>query len=249
MADNTTYTKANFKSIVADGKGGDAIKEREGYEFTAYAIDGKLYKMNVFHDEDGKWRVVDPMTGKSVGVGDTRAKAVEAATTPESVRNFANMVKLDKYTAMVDRFIELCGGKKAEPKPAPKTSKPKAELPKAPAKQKAEKPKAPKKAAPKKDKELAEARKEIEQLRKELAELKAEKVEQVTTPVEVITLETMRKWCEGKGLEAKQIHPGSQDNIWILGPSKPYQEELTSMGFRWARRSKVGQGWYAKPTA
>ena len=59
----------------------------------------------------------------------------------------------------------------------------------------------------------------------------------------------MQKWCEGKGLTAKQKHPGTEDKIWILGESTAYHDELVAMGFRWAKRSKMGEGWYATPKA
>ena len=95
---------------------------------------------------------------------------------------------------------------------------------------------------------LAEMTELAKKARAEVDALKAEpeKPEQIAT---VISLETMQQWCEGKGLEAKQAHPGSKDNIWILGPSKPYKDELLAMGFRYARKSRMGKGWYAKPTA
>ena len=67
-------------------------------------------------------------------------------------------------------------------------------------------------------------------------------------PAAEVSLESMRKWCEGKGLKAKQVHPGSKDKIWVLGPSKPYRPELKEMGFRWGTSKKFGKGWYCEPT-
>lgn len=59
---------------------------------------------------------------------------------------------------------------------------------------------------------------------------------------EAITLETMREWCEGKGLKAKQKREGSP--IWVFGQSKPYKDELKAMGFAWGTSKSYGKGWY-----
>lgn len=99
------------------------------------------------------------------------------------------------------------------------TAKAKAEVEKLKAKPKAE-PKSTKKAEPKAAKKGAE-----------------------------ITLEFMQAWAKERGLEAKQKHPGTEDKIWVLGDSKAYHDELVEMGFRWAKRSKMGEGWYATPKA
>lgn len=56
-----------------------------------------------------------------------------------------------------------------------------------------------------------------------------------------ISLEFMREWCEGKNVVATQKREGCC--IWVKGDSKPYQEELKDMGFRWAKH----KGWYFDP--
>lgn len=191
------FTKKSFNTVTDDGKGGKVLAKRNGYEFTAFAVDGKVFKMNVYQGEDG-WRVIDPMTGLSLCKGETRAKAVENATTPTMVRNFSNMIKLDDYGKMVDRYIDLCGGKdytiaaekdgetvvvaevehhelpkpKAKPKPAPKAAKKSA--PKPPAKPKSKAPSKPKKDDGKDD--IASLVAKLATLEKEIAELKAGKL-------------------------------------------------------------------------
>jgi hypothetical protein len=272
MADNTTYTKATFKSVVESEKGGHTVKQRNGYEFTAFAIGGKTYKMYVYHDEDGNWRVVDPMTGQRLATGETRAKAVEEATTPTMVRNFSNLIKLDKYTDMVNRFIDLCGGKDytiaavkddevtviaevehhelpEKPKSTKaKSTKPKA--PKAPAKPKASAPKATKKSAPKKKapaKESNELLDRIKKLEAELAELKAVKPtpEKVEVAATELTIDSVRKWAVPRGFVADQVNPERKDCIWVYGvrkDDKETQKELVGMGFRWGKK-----GWYIDP--
>lgn len=255
---NINFTKTNFKSIADDGKGGSIIKNRDGYEFTAFAIDGNVYKMYVYHDEDGKWRVIDPMTGLSMVSGDTRAKAVEAATEPSSVMNFSNLIKTDKYGAMVDRFLDLASNGKVEPKPEPKPE-PKA----APKKAKAKAPKAPKapskpkKSTPKKEaeptvgNELVELIGKLAQLEKEIAELKAGKLtaEEEATAKAISdaalskvaaedslsdTLRAMQKWCEDKpNVSAYRKNGGC---VRVVGETKPYRQELNERGFRWSAK-------------
>ena len=112
--------------------------------------------------------------------------------------------------------------------------------------------------------ELKKAHAELEQVWKENATLKAKAPEkpqgetqstQAADPepdkgedaATAVSLETMQEWCEGKGLKAKQINESA--NIWVLGPSKPYHDELEKMGARWGTSKKFGKGWYIKPTA
>ena len=87
-----------------------------------------------------------------------------------------------------------------------------------------------------------------EQVRKPAEQQAAGKEKAKADAATVISLETMSKWCEGKGLKAKQVHPGSGDNVWVLGPSKPYKPELLEMGFRWGTSKHFGKGWYREPT-
>lgn len=182
MADNTTYTKATFKTVIKAGNGGQAVKERDGYEFTAFAVEGKLYKLYVYHDEDGKWRTVDPMTGQSITTGATREAAVKEAAEPSTVMYFSNMLKSEKYTKMCDRFLDLVSGGKPAPKPEPKPEvkaapKPKAK-PKA-AKKSAAKPKAPSKPKPKEESDLVSALAELATVKKELEDLKSGKLDEM----------------------------------------------------------------------
>jgi len=69
---------------------------------------------------------------------------------------------------------------------------------------------------------------------------KAPKKEPVEQAAEV-SLESMRKWCEGKNAVATQKREGCP--IWIEGDTKPFQAELKEMGFRWAPKRK---GWYLR---
>lgn len=275
MADNTTYTKATFKSLISDGKGGSITKKREGYEFTAFAIDGKLYKMYVFKNQPNEWLVIDPMTGLSLAEGETRASAVAHAGSAEIVRNFSNLIKTDKYTGMVNRFIDLCGGKDytiaavkddevtviaevehhdlpEKPKSAkPKTTKPKA--PKAPAKPKAsapkaKAPKATKKAAPKKKApESNELLDRIKKLEAELAELKAVKPtpEKVEVAATELTIDSVRKWAVPRGFVADQVNPERKDCIWVYGVRKDDKETQKELVGMGFRWGK--KGWYIDP--
>lgn len=106
--------------------------------------------------------------------------------------------------------------------------------------------------------ELKAARKELDAVWKENAQLKAKKQEPKSVPpapkapkdkdtAAVVSLETMQKWCEGKGLKAKQTNETA--SIWVLGPSKEYKDELIEMGARWGTSKKYGKGWYIAPSA
>lgn len=98
--------------------------------------------------------------------------------------------------------------------------------------------------------ELKATRKELDEVWKENANLKAKpqapKAKQEDAAA-VVSLESMTEWCEGKGLKAKQTNERS--SIWILGPSKPYKDELIDMGARWGTSKKYGKGWYIEPSA
>lgn len=59
-----------------------------------------------------------------------------------------------------------------------------------------------------------------------------------------VSLEAMRKWCEGKGLVASQKREGTC--IWVEGESRDYADELKEMGFRFAKKRK---SWYLNPAA
>ena len=257
----TNFKKATFKSIVDDGKGGKKVQVNNGYEFTAYAIDGKTLNMCVAEQEHGIWRVIDPRIGRAVSKGFTRKEAVEKATSPDTVMYYTNLYRSDQYAEHLKRFAELTGEDYtiaaedgtviAEVEHHDLTEKPKAPA-KAPAKPKvpkkptakkttAKKP-AAKKPTPKKDGELAKALKEIEALKKELADLKAEKVEEV---VSEWTIESVRKWAVPRGFVADQVNPERKDCIWVYGvrkDDKATQKELMSMGFRWGKK-----GWYVDP--
>ncbi len=100
------------------------------------------------------------------------------------------------------------------------------------------------------EKELKAARKELEEVWKENETLKAKPKETPKAPAppketqkadvaEAVSLETMKAWCEGKGLIATQKAEGCC--IWVEGESKPYAEELKEMGFRFAKKRK---SWY-----
>lgn len=90
-------------------------------------------------------------------------------------------------------------------------------------------------------KKVAKAKKEPAAKKQEKKPEQTEKVAEVATEV---SLATMQKWCEGKGLKAKQKREGCP--VWILGPSKPYKEELKSMGFTWGQSKDFGKGWYVR---
>ena len=83
---------------------------------------------------------------------------------------------------------------------------------------KAEKPEAPKAEEPK-------------------AEAKAEDV------AIAMSLEFMQEWCKRGNMVATQKREGCC--IWVEGETKPFQDELSGLGFRWAPRRK---GWYIDPT-
>ena len=283
----TEFTKKTFKSLANDDKGGKYLKEHDGYSYTAFAVDGKVFDMFVAKVADDRWQVIDPRTGLMFVEGATRKEAVEKSGEPKMVNIFANLYRSEKYSKMCDTFIDFATRDgyevEAEPKPAPKLEKPKAPKPKQ------AKPKAPK---PKQADELALLLAENEKLKREIEELKSgaknaeveSKAAEVFPPelmagiadkldalideklgaikpakrerkaaaekvVEEITLDTMREWCKGKGLTAEQVHPGSDDKIWILGDSKAFKDELLAMGFRWASKSKhFGRGWNRKPS-
>lgn len=125
------------------------------------------------------------------------------------------------------------------PKNAPKPAKKQA--PKPPAKpKKVEEDVEMKKRIEELEAELKATRKELDEVWKENATLKAKpqapKVEQAAA---VVSLESMTKWCEGKGLIASQKREGAC--IWVEGDSKPYADELKEMGFRFAKKRK---SWY-----
>ena len=119
----TNFKKATFKALAEDNGGNVIAKERVGYEFTAFAVDGNIYKMHVAKNSNGSWSIIDPMTGREICGGETREKAVKAVADPKMVMYFSNMVKTDKYKNDIDRFIDLCAA--AEPKPR-RAAKPKA---------------------------------------------------------------------------------------------------------------------------
>lgn len=109
------------------------------------------------------------------------------------------------------------------------------------------------------EKELKAARKELDGVWKENANLKAKREPKDIPPAPkapnekeqdaaaTVSLEQMQAWCEGKGLKAKQTNEAS--SIWVLGPSKPYKDELIEMGARWGTSKKYGKGWYINPSA
>lgn len=103
------------------------------------------------------------------------------------------------------------------------------------------------------EKELKATRKELDEVWKENASLKAKKQKEVPPAPKkpqpkdaaaVVSLKTMEAWCEGKGLIASQKREGTC--IWVEGESTPYREELTAMGFRFAKKRK---SWYFNPAA
>lgn len=102
------------------------------------------------------------------------------------------------------------------------------------------------------EKMLAETRKELESVWKENEGLKrkvpkAEPEKPAKSGEEAaaeVSLATMQKWCEGKGLVASQKREGAC--IWVEGDSKPYKDELVEMGFRFAKKRK---SWYLNPAA
>jgi len=97
--------------------------------------------------------------------------------------------------------------------------------------------------------QLKAARKELDEVWKENAALKAKPRAQVPPAPEppkstedtaaAVSLETIRAWCEGKGLVASQKGEGCC--IWVEGESKPYADELKGMGFRFAKKRR---SWY-----
>jgi len=217
------FTKADVKVMTSEG-----IEETPGYEYTYSLADGNRDVPMHVCNMNGSWRVVDPKTGRTLCVGcKTRDEAVRFADSMEVKPVFTNLVDMAKYGKMILEFKEMCSGPVIEAVATPETGGRLVKVetkPKAPAKAKA--PAKPKKTSKPKAPKPPE-------------------VEQAT----VISLDTMTKWCEGKPLRAHQKHPGSDDKVWVLGPSKPWKEELKAMGFKWARKSKVGEGWWAKPTA
>lgn len=178
------FTKKNFKSLVDNGHGGSAAKDNDGYEFTAFAIDGDVLGMCVVKD-GGKWNVIDPRTGLRLCSGKTREEAAENATSPKTVLYFANLYRTEQYTEMVDRFLRIVTHGAVE-QDATKQDAPKPKAPKAPKKQaakpKSTKPKAPakpKKQAPKEQDELAKALAELAKVNKELDDLKNGKLDEM----------------------------------------------------------------------
>ena len=178
------FTKKNFKSLVDNGHGGSAVKDNDGYEFTAFAIDGDVLCMCVVKD-GGKWNVIDPRTGLRLCDGKTREEAAKNATQPKMVMYFANLYRSEQYTEMVDKFLRIVTHGAVE-QDAPKKDAPKPKAPKAPkkraAKPKSTKPKAPakpKKQAPKEQDELAKALAELAKVNKELDDLKNGKLDEM----------------------------------------------------------------------
>jgi len=101
---------------------------------------------------------------------------------------------------------------------------------------------------------LKETRAELDEVWKENAKLKAKrevppapkapKAEPKDEAAAAVSLETVRKWCEGKGLVASQKREGTC--IWVEGDSKAYKDELTEMGLRFSKKRK---SWYINPAA
>ena len=275
----TQFTKKSFNTVTDDGKGGKVLAKRNGYEFTAFAVDGKVFKMNVYQGEDG-WRVIDPMTGLSLCKGETRAKAVENATTPTMVRNFSNMIKLDDYGKMVDRYIDLSRDytiaaekdgetvvvaevehhelpkPKAEPKPAPKAAKKSA--PKPPAKPKSKAP-----TKPEKD-DIASLVAKLASLEKEIAELKAGKLtaEQEATAkaisdaamaAETVSLSEllveMRGWCKERDNVIAERKDDNMSCVRILGVKRSDQATQKELADKGFRWSKKGFWYYGEVQA
>lgn len=173
------FTKKNFKSLVDNGHGGSMAKDNDGYEFTAFAIDGDILNMCVVKD-GGKWNVIDPRTGLRLCDGKTREEAAKNATQPKMVMYFANLYHSEQYMEMVDKFLRIVTHGAVE-QDAPKQDSPKPKAPKAPKKQaakpKSTKPKAP--AKPKEQDELAKALAELAKVNKELDDLKNGKLDEM----------------------------------------------------------------------
>lgn len=61
---------------------------------------------------------------------------------------------------------------------------------------------------------------------------------------ESVTLDTVREWCEGKGLIAEQKRDGCA--IWVLGRANAYKDELKAMGFARGKSKSYGRGWFIR---
>lgn len=165
------FTKKNFKSLVDNGHGGNTAKDNDGYEFTAFAIDGDILNMCVVKD-GGKWNVIDPRTGLRLCDGKTREEAAKNATQPKMVMYFANLYRSEQYMEMVDKFLRIVTHGAVE-QDAPKAPKEQASKPKVKA------PVKPKNQAPKEQDELAKALAELAKVNKELEDLKNGKLDEM----------------------------------------------------------------------
>ena len=89
--------------------------------------------------------------------------------------------------------------------------------------------------------QLKAARSELETVWKENEQLKAKpkEAEPKAEAAATVSLESLKAWCEGKGLIASQKREGCC--IWVEGESKPYADELKEMGLRFAKKRK---SWY-----
>lgn len=104
--------------------------------------------------------------------------------------------------------------------------------------------------------DLKAAHKELDAVWKENAHLKAKKPQEVPPAPKApkaerheetaaaVSLETIRKWCEGKGLIVSQKREGCC--IWVEGESTAYKDELAAMGLRFSKKRK---SWYINPAA
>ena len=232
------FNKTTVSMQVSTGEGTNVV-EVPGYEYQYALADGGHVRMHVCK-HDGDWRVIDPCTGKYLCTGSkTRDDAVKLADSMDVKPTFTNFVKTAKYGKLVAEFDALRG------KPEPKAAKPKAPAKPKASEPKADKPKAPKPNAPKpkadepKADPLDAALKRITELERQVESLKAEKAEPVQEQAATASLDCilkkMQKWCEGKpNVSAYRKNDQPCTPVRVVGETRPYQDELNGMGFRWS---------------
>jgi len=222
------------------------IEKVSGYLFDLLLADNTVKRMGVYKGGDGKWYVIDTESGLSLCNGPNRKDAVARA----------------ESEPMVKRFTETLN----KQKPAPKAEKPKAPKPKAPSKkpsneepsivdlivelQKVSKELEDIKSG-KMDEAFAKKAEELfggelkarieEELDGIIDGLKVEQADELPDMAGTVSLdcilEEMQEWCKDKpNVSAYRKNKQPSTPVRVAGETKPYQEELSEMGFRWSQK-------------
>ena len=211
----TKMTKGTFKSRTVKGMG---FEVRDGYLFDLLLTDNTIKQMGVYKsDEDGVWYVVDLATGLSLCDSTSRKDAVARATSEPVVKRFTGFINGKRYHKSVELFNKICGLGENPVK-----------APQKPAESTKPTRKAPEPPKPE-PKPTAEAERPVDK---------------TAQPI-VVSLETMREWCKERENVCATMAAGAGATVKIHGDTKPYKDELKTIGFRWSKKGF----WWAYPTA